>query len=415
MKLNLKSALRRATVAALNAQAHFMGKAPVLDPHDPAYRANPYPFYKTLRERDPVHFHPLGVWLVTRHADALTVWTDPRFAHPPYAEQAGDDAFELMRSKLFISRNPPDHTRLRKVFTDIFTRQFIESLRPRIAEMATELLDAVADRETFDVVRDLAKPIPSMVIVEIIGLPHSDREQLMIWSTAVVQGMGVAPTPEERERARTAAMHFQEYFQQKIRERRAEPRDDIISKLIAVQAEDPTLTDDEIVANTALLFAAGHETTVALLGCGMLALLRHPQQLAALRADRSLMGKAVEEILRCEPPIQFFGRMAMEDTLLAGKLIKKGQTVFIVVGAVNRDPEQFQDPEQFNIARTRNNHLTFGHGIHACIGQYLARVEGAVALGALLDRFPKLRLAAEPQWRVATGGRCLDSLEVRAD
>lgn len=415
MKLNLRSAFRRATVAALNAQAHFLGKAPVLDPTDPAYRADPYPFYRALRERDPVHFHPLGAWLVTRHADALTVWTDPRFAHPPYAEQAGGDAFELMRSRLFISRNPPDHTRIRKIFTEIFTKQFIDSLRPRIAEMATELLDGTAGRETFDIVRDLAKPIPSMVIVEIIGLPASDRAKLMLWSTAVVQAMGVAPTPEERERGRGAAMNFQEYFQGKIRERRAQPGNDIISKLIAAQAEDPTFTDDEIVANTALLFAAGHETTVALLGCGMLALLRNPDQLAKLRADRSLMPKAVEEILRYEPPIQFFGRMAMEDVVLAGKQIKKGQTVFIVVGAVNRDPAQFSNPEQLNIERARNNHLTFGHGIHACIGQYLARVEGTIALGALLDRYPGLRLAAEPQWRVATGGRCLDALEVRAD
>lgn len=402
-------------MAALNVKARLLGKPPVLDPKDPAFHSDPYPFYRALRERDPVHFHPLGAWLVTRYADALTVGTDPRFAHPPYAEKAGQDPFELMRSKLFIARNPPDHTRIRKIFTDIFTKRFIDSLRGRIAEMTDELLERIAGEKTSDLVRDLAKPLPAMVIVEIIGLPSQDRERLMEWSTNVARASGAAPTPEDRQRASETAPNFRQYFREKIQERRRRPCEDMISKLIAAQTNDPNFTDDEIVANTALLFGAGNETTVGLLGCGTLALLRNPDQLSKLRANTSLMGKAVEELLRYEPPIQFFGRMAMEDLSLGGKRIKKGQTVFIVVGAVNRDPEQFANPEQLDIERSRNSHLTFGHGIHACIGQYLARIEGAVALAALLKRFPKLRLGSDPQWSEVIGARILTSLPVRWD
>lgn len=417
MKSISKIALRRATTAALNFTAHFLGKPPVLDPDSPAFRKNPYLFYRRLRERDPVHWHPLGIWLVTRYADALKVWTDPRFAHPPYEENARkeNDPFELMRSKLFISRNPPDHTWLRKIFTEIFTKGFVDSLRPRIQEMTDELLAPTAGKNSMDVVKDLAQPLPSMVIMEILGLPARDRTMLMKWSNAVVNAMGVAPTTEERARGAEAAMSFGKYFRARIDELRKQPGTDVISKLLAAQTKNPVFTDDEIIANTALLFAAGHETTVSLLGCGLLSLLRNPDQLSKLRSNPSLMGSAIDEFLRYEAPIQFFGRMAMEDLTLGGKQIKKGQTVFIVVGAVNRDPEQFPDPERLNIERARNNHLTFGHGIHTCIGQYLARAEGAIALGTLLKRFPTLRLTGTPQWRDAMGGRCLESLRVRFD
>jgi cytochrome P450 len=254
-----------------------------------------------------------------------------------------------------------------------------------------------------------------MVILEIIGLPPQDREMLMEWSGAVVNSMGVAPTPAERRLGSEAGQSFAEYFRVKMQERREKPGQDLISKLIAVQAEDRNFSDDEIVANTVLLFVAGHETTVSLLGCGMLSLLRNPAELLKLRANPSLMGKAIEELLRYEAPIQFFGRMAKEDLSLGGKRIKKGQTVFIIVGAANRDPEQFPEPERLNIERIGNSHLTFGHGIHACIGQYLARVEGSIAFGALLEQFPKLRLAADPKWREALGGRSLTSLRLRFD
>ena len=323
-----------------------------------------------------------------------------------------EDVFERMRSKLFISRNPPDHTRLRKIFAEIFTKRFIDSLRPRIQEMTNELLALTEGRDSMDLVKELAQPLPSMVIMEILGLPPDDRVTLMKWSGAVVRAMGVAPTAEEHARGKEAALNFGEYFQKRLAELRKQPGTDVISKLISAQASDPEFTDEEIIANTALLFAAGHETTVSLLGCGILALLRNPKQLSKLRSNPSLMGQAIDEFLRYEPPIQFFGRMAMEDLSLGGKEIKKGQTVFIVVGAVNRDPEQFPDPEKLDIERVRNNHLTFGHGIHACIGQYLARTEGAISLGTVLQRFPALRLAATPEWREAMGGRCLDSLPV---
>jgi cytochrome P450 len=416
VKADLNSALRSVVKAALNLKAYLLGKPRMLDPYDPLFRINPYPFYRELRERDPVHFHPLGVWLVTRYADALTVWSDPRFAHPPYGNDVGQsDPFELMRSNIFVSRNPPDHTRIRKIFTEIFTKRFIDSLRPRIEKITHELLDLVSAQTTTDIVRDLAKPLPVTVIMEILALALEDREALLEWSAAVVQAMDVAPSAEVRARGTQAAGHFQEYFRAKIGERRRKPGMDVISKLLAAQAQDVDFTDDEIIANCTLLFVAGHETTVNLIGSGMLALLRNPNQLSKLRTNPELMGNAIEELLRYEAPAQFFGRMAMENLSLGGKEIKKGQTVFILVGAINRDPAQFDEPERFDIERPRNSHLTFGHGIHTCIGQYLARTEAAIAFGALLKKFPHLRLTSEPQWNVTMGGRGPASLKVRVD
>lgn len=400
-------------------RGHFSNKPPVLDPEDPAFRQNPYPFYRKLRERDPVHRHPLGFWLVTRYVDALTVWSDPRFAHPPYGEKLArhehPDPFEQMRSNLFISRNPPAHTRLRKIFTDIFTKRFIDVLRPRIEQITNELLEPIAGKRSMDIITDLAQPLPSIVILEILGLPQRDRVMLMEWSAGIVRVLGVVPTPEERARGSEAASRFAEYFRDRIEERRQRRGEDVISKLISAQESDPEFTDDEVIANSTLLFAAGHETTVSLLGCGVLSLLRNPGQLSKLRSNPALLGQAIDELLRYEAPVQLFGRMAMEDVCLGGKQIKKGETVFIVVGAVNRDPEQFPNPDQLDIERARNSHLTFGHGIHACIGQYLSRTEGAIALSALLTRFPNLQLASAPQWRNEMGGRSLTSLRVRFD
>jgi pimeloyl-[acyl-carrier protein] synthase len=407
-------------IMGLNLKARLLGRPALLDPMNPAFRQNPYPFYKNLRERDPVHFHPLGVWLITRYADAVKAWSDPRLAHPASAgtpvSKVRSGPFELMRSKIFISRNPPDHTRLKKIFTDIFTKNFIDQLVPRIEQITAELLTRISAEGGMDVITDFARPLPLALISEIIGVPVSDRMMLSDWSTGLAAAMDIAPSPESRRQGIQAAGYFRDYFQTLIDQRRQQPQMDMISRLISVQARDPKFDDDELIANTTLLFLAGHETTVSLVGHGLYLLLRNPDQLSKLRANPSLMGNAVEEFLRFEPPVQFVGRMAAEDISLSGKRIRKGQNVYILIGAINRDPDQFPDPERFDLERSRNGHLTFGHGIHTCIGQYLARTEIAIAIDALLKKFPNLRLESEgPQWNNLMGGRSPVSLKVRFD
>lgn len=399
------------TVRTLNAKARLLRQPPVIDPEDPAFIENPYPYYRRLRETAPVYHHPLGFWAVTRYEEAFQVWTDPRFAHPPYAES--DDPFEQMRSRLFIARNPPDHTRLRKIFMDIFTRSYFESLRPRIEEWTQQLLDRATSKPVFDLVSELAKPLPAMVILEIIGLPLSDLEMLTEGSTTVLRAMGAVFTPEIRVRGREAAANFDRYFRQKLAESRAQPRDNLVGKLLAAQARDDRLTDDEIVANLMLMLSAGHETTVSLISSGLLALLRNPAQLEKLRTNLSLMPGALDELLRYEPPGQFIGRIALDHVTLGGQQIRKGETVYVVIGAINRDPAQFRNPEVLDIERARNPHMSFGHGLHVCIGQYLARMEATSIFEALLQGYPTLRLAGTPRWTPLIGTRGLSHLPLR--
>jgi pimeloyl-[acyl-carrier protein] synthase len=413
-----QEAFRRIAITALNARARVFRKVPVLDPNDPKFLANPYPFYRILRERDPIHFHPLGVWLVARHADAMTVWSDPRFAHPDYKSQlpmdGQPDPLESMRSKIFVSMNPPDHTRLRKAFTDIFNRRYFDSLRPLVEKSVATLLDMHGAGSEMDVVRDLAEPLPLGMISEIMGVPPEDRAMLRGWSNRAVRAMGIMPSEMERAAGSEAALKFDEYFRLKLQERKLKPGTDVISCLARAQTRGCEISDDEIVANTTLLFSAGHETTVSLISNGARLLLTHRMQFENLRRNPALMTSAVEEILRYEPPAQFFGRVAIEDVELGGKVIRRGQTLYILVGAINRDPELFKEPEIFEITRVQNPHLTFGHGLHSCIGQYLARMEGTIALGALLQRFPNMRLASsETHWSSLPGSRVQLSMKVR--
>jgi cytochrome P450 len=415
---DFEAAFRRLAIIALNAKARLSGKAPVLDPNDPKFLANPYPFYRRLRERDPLHFHPLGVWLVARHADAMTIWSDPRFAHPDYKGQlpidGQPDPLESMRSKIFVSMNPPDHTRLRKAFTDIFNRRYFDSLRPLVEKSVATLLDTHGAGAEMDVVRDLAEPLPLGMISEMMGVPPEDRAMLRGWSNTAVRAMGIVPSESERAAGSEAALEFDRYFRHKLRERKLQPGADVISSLARAQAGGCEISDDEIVANSTLLFSAGHETTVSLISNGVRLLLTHGTELEKLRTNPALLGNAVEEILRYEPPAQFFGRVAIEDVELGGRVIRRGQSAYILVGAINRDPELFKEPETFDITRNQNPHLSFGHGLHSCIGQYLARMEGMIALGALVQRFPNMRLGSrKTQWSSLPGSRVQLSLRVR--
>jgi pimeloyl-[acyl-carrier protein] synthase len=389
---------------------------------DPAFRSDPYPFYQRVRETDPIHWNPPGFWLITRYADALTVLRDPRIGHPKVRtaeytahlyQQGQLSPIELLLGHWIISKNPPDHTRLRRLVSKAFTPSVIEGLRPQIQALADSLIDQVEGHETFDLMAEVAYLLPVMVIADLLGVPSADRKRFKQWSHDLVGVIDIAPNIEAMQRGNAAIQKFIDYFRDLITERRSQPQKDLLSALIAVHDEGEQLNELELVTNCILLLVAGHETTMNLIGNGMLALLRHREQLTKLHDDPTLIGSAVEELLRYESPVQFFGRTANEDVSIGGKILKRGQGIFILPGAINRDPEQFSEPDQLDLSRSDNPHLAFGYGIHFCLGAPLARIEGEIAIRTLVQRLPNLRLCDDLiQWREVIAVRGLKSLTV---
>lgn len=385
------------------------------DPYDPGFRADPYPFYHRLRERAPVYRSPFGLWFVSRYADAVALLNDQRFLHPDYrkaAQGAAPGSLAQWRSNIILARNPPDQTRLRRVFTDVFTASFIGGLRPRIQAAVDLLLDGVEKSRRMDAVTDFATRLPVLVIAEIFGIPADDAVRCQSWGRPLTASFDIAPTKSEIVEADAAAKCITEYFRGIVEERRKRPGADVISAIVQAQQKDECLDDDELVANCAMLFLAGYETTVSFLGTAILTLLRHPDAWEALRSEPGLLQSGVDELLRYESPVQTYGREAQVNVVLGGKRIRRGQTVLVLVGAVNRDPAKFPDPDRFDLARRDNHHLAFSHGIHTCLGQGLSRLEAQIALETLVRRMPSLRLAATPVWRKDFWMRGLDSLPV---
>jgi pimeloyl-[acyl-carrier protein] synthase len=271
----------------------------------------------------------------------------------------------------------------------------------------------VEGHETFDLMAEVAYLLPVMVIADLLGVPMADRERFKQWSHDLVGVIDIAPNIEAMQRGNAAIQKFIDYFRDLITERRSQPQKDLLSALIAVHDEGEQLNELELVTNCILLLVAGHETTMNLIGNGMLALLRHREQLTKLHDDPTLIGSAVEELLRYESPVQFFGRTANEDVTIGGKILKRGQGIFILPGAINRDPVQFSEPDQLDLSRSDNPHLAFGYGIHFCLGAPLARIEGEIAIRTLVQRLPNLRLCDDLiQWREVIAVRGLKSLTV---
>ncbi len=387
-----------------------------LDPFLPEYRTDPYPLYRKLRELDPVHRSPSGVWVLTRHADATAVLRDPRFSPNPShlngeRPQVGPRRVDT-RVLLFL--DPPDHTRLRSLVARAFTPNVVRRLRPRVEELVAELLDRAEEQGSLELIADLAYPLPVAVICELLGLPATDRDVFRSWSSDASRLLDRDIHLDEAalERGGAAIAGFTEYFGAVIQERRRRPRQDLLSGLIAAEEAGERLTWEELFATLILLFLAGHETTVNLIGNGALALLRHPDQLERLRADPALGPSAVEELLRYDSPVHVTARIATTGLEVGGTRIDAGEQVIAVVAAANRDPEAFGDPDRLDVGRTDNRHLSFSAGMHYCLGASLARLEGEVAFGALLRRFPRLALAGpEPSYRdhfVLRGLRSLD-------
>ena len=381
---------------------------------------DPYPTYAKLRARDPVHRSRLmNAWVFTRYADVDAVLrdhrrfsSDPRKRTAARRQQASLPSVEEP-SMLFL--DPPDHTRLRALVNKAFTPRAVAALEPRIREIMTTLLDAVDDPSAFDLMKAVAKPLPVIVIAEMLGIPPEDRAQFAVWSDQRARILEPTLTPGERETAEAAMRALDEYLRPIISERRDAPRDDIISALAQAEEAGDKLTEREVLVMLRLLLVAGNETTTNLIGNGVLALLRHPDQLAALRGDAALVPSAVEELLRFDSPVQVDLRSALDDCDVNGFRVRRGDNVVTLLGAANRDPDRFPAPDRLDVRRAEQNHLAFGRGIHHCLGAPLARLEGRVVLEALIERFRSIRLLDDrPAFRNSVVLRGLHSLPVAA-
>jgi cytochrome P450 len=387
---------------------------------DPGFIEDPYPVYHRLRAEDPVHRHPFGFYALTRYDDVADFLRDARFDKHGYQALfesrfgGGPGSSWLALSMLF--RDPPDHTRLRALVGKAFTPRVVEALRPHVQAIVDRLLDRVAGAARIDVIEALASPLPVTVISELLGVPGGDADLVRDWSRDVARALDAIALPvgpEVIERGRRAAEEMSDYFRGLVTMRRRRPGPDLLSGLVEAEEAGDRLTEAELLATCILLYVAGHETTVNLVGNGLLALLRHPDELRRLRDDPGLLPAAIEELLRYDGPVQRTGRMAACDTEIRGVPIPAGSLVLGLLGAANRDPAQFAEPDRLDLGRAEPRHLAFGSGIHYCLGAPLARLEAQVAIGTVVRRFPALALAAErPVWRPSSALRGLEALSV---
>jgi len=397
------------------------------DPRRPEVIANPFPIFAELRERDPVHWSEvLGGWVLTRYRDVRQALNDPRFSADritPFRDHLERDARaqvgELLKTlgMWAVFNDPPAHTRRRGLLNKAFTPRAVMALRPMIERIVAHLISRVAGRGEMDLIAAFAYPLPASVIAGMIGVPIEDLDRFKTWSDEIAAFVGSAlATPDKRERGERGVREMSAYFRGIIAEHRKQPKDDILSALLAVEEAGSGLSEDELVASCILLLFAGHETTTNLIGNGMLALLRHPEAQAALGRDGGLAASAVEEMLRYDGPTQAMTRIALEDLRLdeATPLIRMGDRVFALLNAANRDPRVFADPDRFDVTRGDSRHLSFGFGVHFCLGAPLARLEGQIAVKALVESLPALALAVdEPDWSDSLVLRGVKALPVR--
>ncbi|HWE38006.1 MAG TPA: cytochrome P450 [Isosphaeraceae bacterium] len=402
-----------------------MATIPPVNIASPAFKADPYPYYALLRAEAPVHRVTLpdkqDAWLVTRYDDVAALLKDDRFSKDPQKALTPDQKKRqpwipgvfrpLLKNMLDV--DPPDHTRLRGLVHQAFTPRLVEAMRGRIQALTDALLDDAARRGTMDLIRDFALPLPTTVIAEILGVPAADRHKFRRWTNAFVTA---STSPWAKLRSIPHAMAFVRYLRRLIAARRDRPRDDLVSALVIAEEAGDQLTGDELLSMLFLLLVAGHETTVNLIGNGTLALLGHPDQWERLRSEPTLIRSAVEELLRYDSPVESATeRYALEGVTIAGATIPRGGLSFAVIASANRDDRQFDRPDDLDLAREPNRHLSFGQGVHYCLGAPLARLEGQIALATLARRLPDLRLAvpkASLRWRPGLVLRGMTSLPV---
>lgn len=399
----------------------------VYDPSDSATMADPFPIYARLREEDPVHWSPsLKSWIISRYTDVrdllLSDHLSVRRLMQFYSSLPPQDAALLSDIVKYLDlwlafRDPPDHTRVRRILRHAFTPKAVDAMRPGIEEIVHHLLDQLEERQAdrIDLIREFALLVPAYVIMDMLEVPREMLAEFKSWSDDMAVFIGGARNADDKyHRAARGCQKMSSYFREIINERSANPRPGFLMDLINARDEGDQLTEDELVATCILILFAGHETTTNLIGNASLLLLRHPDQLAALRADPALIDGAIEEVLRHDGPTNALVRVVAQDHEIEGRKLREGERVFVMINSANRDPRIFEDPDRFDIRRNPNRHLTFGQGIHVCLGARLAREEGRVAVLELIKRFPDLALGDEPpEWLDAMVPRGTRRLPVR--
>jgi cytochrome P450 len=406
----------------MNEHVQTAATEPLFNPLSPEFIRDPYPHYARMRATDPVHLTQHGMYVASRHADITVVLRDKRFGKEyvertkrRYGPNVMDEPVFRNFALTMLQQDPPDHTRLRGLVVKAFTARRVEDMRPRIQQVVDENLDRIVPEGKMDLIEDFAYRLPVTIICDMLGIPAEHRE--MFYTGARSSGRILEPvpmTPEEVKQSNASQAMAKMYFDQLFDLRRKNPGDDLTTQLLQAEEDGSKLSNDELYANIILLFGAGHETTVNLIGNGLLALYRNPDQLALLKADPSLISNAIEEFLRYDSSVQMTGRTALEDIEdLGGRRIPRGESVLCLLGSANRDPAVYPDrPDRLDITRPRIRPLSFGGGIHLCLGAQLARIEAEVAISTLLRRLPELRLddAENPEWRPSFVLRGLKSL-----
>jgi hypothetical protein len=396
-------------------------EAPIFNPFSPDFLRNPYPAFQQLRSTAPIMRTEMGFWVASRYDDVTAILRDKRFGKcfvQRTEKQHGPDIWEQpvyasMRNWMLVM-DPPDHGRLRGLVARAFAPRHLKALRPRIQQLVDDSLDAVQDNGGMEFIKDFAHPLPVHVICDMLGIPLEERNQFFEGSRLSGRLIDPTPmTPDERKQVNEGHQQQAAYFQDLFERRRKTPGDDIITELLGAADDGDKLSDDELIGNIILLFGAGHETTVNMLGNGLLALLSDRPQWETLVADPSLVPNAVEEMLRFDSSVQMTGRVAFEDVEIGDVTIPAGEAVLNLLGAANRDPEHYDSPESFQVDRQNVQPASFGGGIHHCLGAPLARLEGEIAMAALIKRLPNIQLANDdPDWRLTFTLRGLTSLPV---
>lgn len=413
------------TISLDNTNKSGSAQAFKFNPFDLGFRTNPYPAYHRLRSWEPVHQHFFGSWGLTRYADIKAVLRDSRFRSDnlperlknknQYLEHQNQNLNALVRgtSTWLLSLEPPDHTRLRKLVGKAFSPGVVERLRPQTQEIVDDLIDKVQQRGSMDIISELARPLPVRVISTLLGIPEEIQGQVYEWANDLSGILDPLNSLETLVYMNQVIQKFSDCFGELIAERENQPQPDLISALITARDEGDKLSNDELLTVCMLLFATGEETTVNLIGNGMLALLHHPSEMELLKREPTMIANAVEEMLRYDSPIQRIARIALEDLEIDGHKIAAGEQVVLYLGAANRDPAQFPDCDRLVLNRSDNCHLAFADGIHHCLGAALARVEGQIAINTLIRRLPDLRLETDIlEWRKNIALRGLKALRV---
>jgi hypothetical protein len=398
-------------------------KKVIFNPFDPEFHANPYPLFDRLRQEDPIHKSIFGTWIITRYADAVSILNDKRFEVDNLPERLQLKSTYLKEGDLrtlsqtinqwFLFLNPPDHTRIKKVVTPVFSPTAMEAIRQKIQVIVDNLLAKVKQKGEMDIIKDLASPLSALTIAEIFCLPKEDYKKLIYWSSEEFLILQQPWSLEAYQHQNQVMLENKEYLVKKVAEYKKEPNDGLISYLINQANIENQLTEQEIISTCILINTGAQDSTRSLIGNGILALLTHPEKLVYLQQNPNEIKNAVEEFVRYESPIQSVARRPMEDVEIAGKIIPNGDTVIVHIGAANRDPEEFPNPDQLDFNR-RNRHLAFGGGIHHCLGIFLAKIEAQIAINTLIQSLPDIRIHANKlNWHESIALRGLKTLPVK--